>query len=108
MNKDFLLKFGKRIKELRLANKMTQERLAEKAGIDRVSVARIELGENFPNSENLEKFAAIFNVGLPELFVTDHFSPKESLISEILSALNGFENNKVQYIYKMIMNLKNL
>ena len=106
MNDNFKIKFGHRIKELRLANKLTQESLAEKLNIERTYLARIEAGRHFPSPELLSKFAAVLNAGIPDLFDTGHFKNKETVINEILSALNEFEMDKLQYVYKSIMNLK--
>ncbi len=108
MNKDFKMKFGMRIKELRLANKLTQEQLAEKIDIERISLARIESGKHFPSAENLEKFAIIFNIEPSELFNMQHFKSRENLIEEIIAALKIFDTGKIQYIHKSVMNLKNL
>ena len=108
MYKDINIKFGMRIKELRLANNLTQEQLAEMINIERSNLAKIEAGRHFPSSENLEKFASAFNISLSELFDTGHFKSREELVNEILSALTGFENNKLQYTYKLIMNLKSI
>lgn len=108
MNKDFKIKFGLRVKEIRLANKLTQEQLAEKLDIERISLARIESGKHFPSSENLEKFADVLNIELSDLFNMQHFKSKEALIKEILSTLDTFNMDKIQYVYKSVMNLKNL
>ncbi len=108
MNKDFKMKFGMRIKELRLANKLTQEQLAEKLDIERISLARIESGKHFPSAENLEKFASVFNIEPSELFNINHFKSKETLINEIILTLNNFDSDKLRYVHKTVMNLKNL
>ena len=73
MNKDFKMKFGLRIKEMRLANKLTQEQLAEKLDIERISLARIESGRHFPGTENLEKFAHVFNILIISFFNSSIF-----------------------------------
>ena len=49
--------FGKRIKELRERKKLTQEKLAEKVGLDLQTISRIETGYYFTSFENLEKLA---------------------------------------------------
>ena len=108
MDKDFKLKFGLRIKELRLANNLTQEQLAEKLDMERSNLAKIEAGNHFPGSDNLEKFAKVFNIDTFELFEVKHFKSKEVLINEIVSSLNNFDINKIQYVHKAVMNLKNL
>ena len=48
---------GKRIKEIRKRRMMTQEKLAELAGIEIPSLSNIENGKNYPNNETLEKIS---------------------------------------------------
>lgn len=61
--------FGKRIKELRESLFMSQEALAEKLGVHRNTLARIENGDNFVSLETLEKIRATFDVEYDELFM---------------------------------------
>ena len=49
--------FGKRIRELREKNNLTQEKLAEILDLDYQTISRIETGYYFTSYENLEKFA---------------------------------------------------
>ena len=60
--------FGKRIKELRERKKLTQERLAEKVGLDLQTISRIETGYYFTSFENLEKLANALDVTMADLF----------------------------------------
>ena len=106
MSKDFKTKFGLRIKELRRANGLTQEKLAEEVCMERVNLAKIEGGKQFPNVENLEKFALVFNLEIDELFNFKHQKTKEELIKEINRELSRFSIEKIQYIYKSTMNIK--
>jgi DNA-binding XRE family transcriptional regulator len=62
LRSDFYAAFGKRVRELRLQQGLTQEALAESAGIDRTYLAQIEAGKrrmalhvawNLANSLNL-------------------------------------------------------
>lgn len=59
---------GKRIKELREANFLTQEALADKINIHRNTLSRIENGESFPSEATLEKLINILGVEAYELF----------------------------------------
>lgn len=58
---------GMRIKALREARDWTQETLAKKAGVARVTIGRIEIGHSRPSLELLERLAKIFKVKLSEL-----------------------------------------
>ena len=59
---------GEKIKSLRKLKKWTQAELAEKVGIEPVSIARIETGLNFPKEENLVSIANALNIEVSELF----------------------------------------
>jgi transcriptional regulator with XRE-family HTH domain len=55
-------KLGMTIKRLRERRKLTQEVLAERAGIHRVYLAQIEAGTKTPSIPTLEKLAAALGV----------------------------------------------
>lgn len=101
-------KLGLRIKELRVANNLTQEKLSELVGMDRTNLTRIESGKHFPNAENLEKFASALNVNVSELFNYGHLKNRDELIKAINNNISHFEIDKIRYIYLATMNLKNL
>jgi transcriptional regulator with XRE-family HTH domain len=59
---------ARRIRLLRTKRGWSQERLAEEAGIHRVYLAGIELGQRNPSLRNLENLARALGVTLPDLF----------------------------------------
>ena len=101
-------KLGMRIKELRLSNNLTQEKLAELVGMERTNITRIEAGKHFPNAEYLEKFANIVNVLPNELFYIQHLKNKEELIKEINNILLTYNLEKIKFIYNCVVNVKNI
>lgn len=60
--------FGKNVKEKRMNLRLTQEQLAEKAGISPKSLSQIELGNNFISAENLDALCNALNVMPHQLF----------------------------------------
>jgi transcriptional regulator with XRE-family HTH domain len=60
--------FGNRIRELRREQGVSQERLAELAGLDRTYVGGIERGERNPSLKNIAKIAAALRVPIKVLF----------------------------------------
>mgnify|MGYP000148043267 FL=1 len=94
--------FGKRIKELRERKKLTQERLAEKVGLDLQTISRIETGYYFTSFENLEKLANALDVTMSDLFNFGHLKTKEELIKEINTELSTSSEKDVQRIHKLI------
>ncbi len=65
---DIKKSFGKKIKEKRLQQSLTQEGLAEKIGISPKSLSQIELGNNFVSAENLEQISSALGVHPKNLF----------------------------------------
>ena len=56
-----------KLAQVRKAQGLSQERLAELSGVHRVSIARIETGEISPNVRTLEKLADALGVAVSEL-----------------------------------------
>lgn len=61
-------KIGVRIRELRTATGLSQEKFALKIGMDRTYLASVELGNRNISIVNLEKIANGLNITLSELF----------------------------------------
>ncbi len=62
------MEIGKKLKELRLQNELTQEKLSNILGISRVNYTRYETDKVRPDYENLIKIADFFDVSLDDLF----------------------------------------
>jgi transcriptional regulator with XRE-family HTH domain len=60
--------FGKRVQQLRQANKITQEELAEQVGLSIESISNIERGIHGPSFDNLEKIIIALQVPAKSLF----------------------------------------
>ncbi len=56
-----------RIRELRIAQKLSQQELATKLGIDRSTVAKWETGTHSPRTNKLRQLAKVLNCSLEEL-----------------------------------------
>lgn len=61
-------KVGLRIKDLRAINDVSQERFANKIGMDRTYLASIEVGQRSVTLQNLSKIANGFDMTLSEFF----------------------------------------
>lgn len=61
-------KFAARIKELRNATGLSQERFALKIDMDRTYYASVEAGKRNVSLKNIKKIADGFDVSLEELF----------------------------------------
>ena len=63
--------FGERIRELRLAMRLSQEQLAFKSGMHRTYLGGIERGERNPSLKNIAAIAKALGVTLAQLFSFD-------------------------------------
>jgi len=62
------VQFGQQVKELRRVQGITQEHLANAAGLTTESISNIERGIFGPRFENIEKLAQALNVDVKTLF----------------------------------------
>lgn len=64
---DILLRFGARIRELRLDTGLSQEEFAAKCGLDRTYVSGIERGKRNVSLRNIGKIADFLGLSVSEL-----------------------------------------
>ena len=67
-NPDILLKFGHRVRELRVAKGISQEKLAELCQLDRTYVSGIERGKRNISLKNITLIALALDISLAKLF----------------------------------------
>ena len=66
---DIKLLVGKRVKELRNRLGISQEELADLAGLDRTYITSVECGKRNISIVNIEKLATALNVTLADFFI---------------------------------------
>lgn len=66
-----MVQIGKKLKELRKGEKLTQQELADRLGIGRVNYTRYETDTVRPDYETLLAIADFYHVSLDELFDRD-------------------------------------
>lgn len=66
------MKFGLRLKELRLQNKLTQQELGELVHVSKVSISGYERGDRSPDRDTLTALADYFGVSIDYLLGRDH------------------------------------
>ena len=74
---DIKEKIGKRIRELRGLKKISQEKLAELADLDRTYVSSVERGKRNVSIVNLEKIAKALGCSLQDFFTSENFTNKK-------------------------------
>lgn len=65
---DIKIKLGERIKKLRNNLKISQEELADRAGLDRTYITSVENGRRNISIVNIERLSVALNVTLKEFF----------------------------------------
>lgn len=65
------MEIGKKITDLRKNNKLSQEDLAEKLGVTRQTISKLELGQTYPSINQAKELSKIFNISLDELVNND-------------------------------------
>ena len=63
-----MIQIGKKLKELRITEKLTQQQLADELKISRVNYTRYENNSVRPDYETLIKIADYYDISLDELF----------------------------------------
>ncbi len=96
---------GKRIREIRKSQNLTQDSLAELVGVESPSISNIENGKYYPTNENLQKIADVLKVKPYELYMFEHLKPVDELKEEMLQALD--DNEKLtRLMYKFFISVK--
>jgi len=68
MSTDIVVRFGRRIRQIRNARKINQVILAEKVGTDQATISRIENGKQEPCLRFIEMLAQGLKTPIGELF----------------------------------------
>jgi len=67
-NPSLRTKFAENLKRLRLANELSQEALADLAGLHRTYIGSVERGERNISIDNIERLATALECDVKELF----------------------------------------
>ncbi len=108
---DFTVTFGRRIADLRLSRKLSQESLAEMCDITPHAVSLIETGNRFPRMETLIKISNVFGITVNDLF---DFTKCEINIEDMQNGIDKMseviKSDKVKTValYNFLKNLINL
>lgn len=69
MKYEILVSFGRKVQMRRKELKLSQEQLAEEAGLHRTYIGMIERAEKNVTLVNIEKIAKALKISIPELFL---------------------------------------
>lgn len=93
---------GKRIREIRIAKKLTQEELSELTDIGASSISKIESGHFHPTDENLERIAKALKVEPYKLYMFNHQKNTKELLQDIQTMLNKATDEEIKLAYKVL------
>ena len=98
--------FGKKVKELRIKNGLSQEELAERIGIAERNLSKIECGKSFIRAEKIEKLSEVLSVRPKDLFDFDYYKDLDIIKQEFVNDItNGSENLRLLYrLYGVVKN----
>jgi len=68
MRSQLLIKFGQKVRTERLSQSLSQEQLADKAGLHRTYIGMIERGEKNITLQNIGKIAVALRMKLSDIF----------------------------------------
>ena len=99
---------GKKIKQYRVAQGYTQEKLSELVDISQKALSSIEVGENFVTSETLDKLLSALDITAEDLFSTNDVKEPSELLKMINQnlAIIGDDANKLEIIYNLTKSLR--
>jgi len=97
---------GTRLRQLREQKHMSQGDIEGRTGLLRCYISRVENGHTVPSLETLERFAAVLDVPLYQLFYsgeeappTPSLTPRKTL--EEITAENGAMEGDAQFLVKL-------
>ena len=104
---EFQKQFANKLKEIRIASGLSQEKLAEKLGVATKTVSYWENGHNAVTFNKIPLIAKALNVPVYKLFVFgDILSGDDDEISEPINSLTERERLCISKVIKAILALK--
>lgn len=99
-NDKFLI--GKKIKEIRKKNNLTQENFCEQIGIEPSSLSNIENGKSFPSMQTVLRIMEKLGATPADFFDFEYLKDEKVLESEMFEIIRNLSYDKKQIIYRII------
>lgn len=94
-------RIGERIRHFRKAFGLTQAELAERAGMDDMTVSRLETGTRAPSLDQLERLSTVFSVPLSH-FLDEPDSPTMTRGCEMASLLANLNKEQQSFVIEFV------
>jgi len=103
IKKTYILKhFGERVRNLRKAQGLSQEELAEKAELHYTYIGGVERGERNLSLKSIERIAAALKVDIKDIFIFHPYRKTEAKGHDIINDINRLLLDKDVSILKLI------
>lgn len=102
---DTKLLLGKRIRYLRRLGDLSQEDLAEKAGVSHKYLGEIERGKANLTIDIADKIATALNIEMTDLFDYNHEVGRQELKKEIDTLIREAGEDEIQKIYRVLKSI---
>ena len=101
MDKDKIL-IGRKIKEIRKKNNLTQENFCEQIGIEPSSLSNIENGKSFPSMQTVLRIMEKLSATPDDFFNFEYLQDEALLEEEIIEIIKNQPYEKKQIIFRII------
>ena len=103
---DLSVEIGKRIRNYRIGQKMSQEELAEKCGLHPTYIGQLERGEKNATLESIEKVSLALNISLSKLFENlGGTIDSNGIPSKCYEFISSKEQNEQEKLYKILLEI---
>ena len=106
MNENFKKKFGARVRYLRGLSGLSQEKLAERAGLSTKTISYIENGKNTLSFNKLPLIADALEVPVYKLFVFTDTENRRQTLDALIASATDKEINGISDIVKTLLALR--
>ena len=96
---------GQRIRNYRIENGLSQEKLAEAAGCHPTYIGQIERGEKNATLESIEKISSAMSVPLSKLFEKIGDDNTDSIPAKCYEFIASKSKPEQKHLYKMLIEL---
>lgn len=98
---------GRRIRALRVAQKLTLGKLAEMATISEKHLGKVERGTANPSIQCIADIAEALRLPVSAIVEADHERSKDELIAEIIALAPELSGKDAQIVYRLVAMLTN-
>ena len=98
---------GTEIKKIREINKVSQDEMAKKIGINRNQLSRIETNKSEPSASTIKSLCEIYNIDVEELLQIRKINKTENLSNEILELCKYLNEDDLNFILRIIYSIYN-